>query len=83
MTTPTGYVICPNAWAKVYHLAEQEEGRPGLVRALCGYGGGSIPTTGALETWKDSAAYQPVYVATAPADRRLCRACALRAKSGA
>ena len=70
------FIICPNKWSSVYHLAEPAK-RPGEFKSWCHHYSWARQTMGTNpEQWADSTALQPIAVENIPSGLRLCRACA-------
>jgi len=73
------YIMCPNEWSTVYHLAESMPKHPGRYRSWCEVGGYLVGTQ--LEHWGnghggESSIFQPIAVEGIPVGRRLCKMCA-------
>ena len=81
------YIMCPNGWSKVYHLAEPDKGCPGKYRVWCEQIGFTCVGT-KLEHYAgwhglESPTLAPIAVEGIPTGRRLCKMCErLRLTSG-
>lgn len=73
------YIMCPNKWSTVYHLAEPMRKFPGHYRSWCQQGGYLVGTQlvryGTDIRGRYSQTFAPIAVEGIPIGRRLCKEC--------